>query len=263
MPHAKKLTLVFAKRNPGFQAIGSLNSVCPYCSAILSVRPKRKKKCPYCGRPIHVRTRPLDWQNVLVTEDQLSLLEAEWAVYHEVFEAQEIEESDFEQERARLSASWKVAPSNRDVLWSLYNRRLLEYGSKQMWGLYRNTILDMAELERKTGFADHALHFYFFISYLDANGPRNLGPMVHSEPIRSSRPFDPDEGFQAPAVIQLIHDLLLELGLTRQQARSQFVQATDKGMRLPLSPHQAWDKIEPLIWPDPDDSALRLTSRSS
>lgn len=63
-------------------AIGNIDATCPYCGKPLEKMPGRKKKCPHCGNFIHVRTRPLDNQKVLVTEKQMEAINEQWGIVH-------------------------------------------------------------------------------------------------------------------------------------------------------------------------------------
>lgn len=63
---------------PEFSALGTTESVCPYCMAKLEKFPQRKTKCKSCGQPIYSRTRPLDGEKVLIREDEIELLEDQW-----------------------------------------------------------------------------------------------------------------------------------------------------------------------------------------
>ncbi len=68
--------------------IGNTEAVCPYCGGRLDKKPGRKTECPKCSRPIYVRTRPLDKQQVLVTEEQKEVIEEQWSIVngsHEVY----------------------------------------------------------------------------------------------------------------------------------------------------------------------------------
>jgi predicted RNA-binding Zn-ribbon protein involved in translation (DUF1610 family) len=61
-------------------AIGNTEAICPYCGTRLDKKPARKKECPNCSKPIYVRTRPLDNQKVLVTEEQKEAVEEQWSI---------------------------------------------------------------------------------------------------------------------------------------------------------------------------------------
>ncbi len=61
-------------------AIGNIDAVCPYCDNRLVKKPGRKAKCPHCANFIHVRTRPLDNQKVLVTVKQMEAINEQWGI---------------------------------------------------------------------------------------------------------------------------------------------------------------------------------------
>ena len=39
----------------------------------------KKKKCSACGEFVYVRTRPSDWERVLVTFDQTAEIDRQWS----------------------------------------------------------------------------------------------------------------------------------------------------------------------------------------
>ncbi len=55
--------------------VGNIDPFCPYCQRELEKKPLSKKKCPCCGKDIYVRTRPSDRKRILVTLDQLPIVE--------------------------------------------------------------------------------------------------------------------------------------------------------------------------------------------
>jgi hypothetical protein len=65
-----------------YSKIGRLDNVCPNCEVALAKRPGSKSKCQHCGGFIFVRTRPFDRRRVLLTEAEVTTLEAEWTQYH-------------------------------------------------------------------------------------------------------------------------------------------------------------------------------------
>jgi len=60
---------------PILTAIGNVDPVCPYCKAIFQKKPKAKTKCKSCGNFVYVRTRPLDNEKVLVTDEQTGIID--------------------------------------------------------------------------------------------------------------------------------------------------------------------------------------------
>lgn len=81
-----------------FRAIGQLQTVCPTCGVHLEKRPQRKTKCPHCGAAIYARQRPLDGQQVLLSERDLPALEEDWQLDYKIKAAQPRE----------LSPEWKA-----------------------------------------------------------------------------------------------------------------------------------------------------------
>lgn len=57
------------------ELIGNTDTICPYCSKPLDKMPSGMKSCPHCGQFMYVRTRPVDRQRVLVTEDGVKDIE--------------------------------------------------------------------------------------------------------------------------------------------------------------------------------------------
>ncbi len=235
------------RRSPGLKRIGVVDSVCPYCDVRLHKKPARKKKCPDCGNFIYVRTRPLDHQKILVTEQQLDEVEEQWAIAngtHDEFVAQRAERED---ERERLRVRLGREPSKADLQWSLYNKELLEYASNNDWGLYRNTRFQMAEHLRKEKRLAPALSTYLEVCHIDLNGPNNLGGITDAEIMKEFPPFglDPPELAElAPGVVCYVENLLTELELSAEEVEARFRQEAERqyrALKMPRSPAEAWE----------------------
>lgn len=69
--------------SPLFSPLGRTDDRCPYCLVAFVKRPKRKIKCLACEDYVHVRTRPLDQEKVLLTEMDAAALEEEWKIHFE------------------------------------------------------------------------------------------------------------------------------------------------------------------------------------
>lgn len=52
---------------------------CPYCGISLAKFPYRKTRCKNCGNYMYVRTRPSDNKRILIQEDNIQELEAQWS----------------------------------------------------------------------------------------------------------------------------------------------------------------------------------------
>ena len=108
--------------------IGNTEPVCPYCSKMLGKMPGRKRKCPDCWKYMYVRTRPVDRQRVLVTEQGVKDVDDQWTTIHAKQRVRQfVDEEEFEKEKAALAARFGWGPSDNDVLWAIHNKDLVEH----------------------------------------------------------------------------------------------------------------------------------------
>jgi DNA-directed RNA polymerase subunit RPC12/RpoP len=237
------LTSLLGKTKPKHELLGNTDPVCPYCSETLDKIPGRKKKCPHCGNYMYVRTRPSDKKRVVVTEQDAAKIDEQWMMENGTYDTYLANKREFEIQTLELTKKWGREPSEADVYWALYNKPLLEHAKKGDWGLYRNTRFNMAELLRHEKRNRPALETYLEVSYLDANGPRNMGGIFDPEVIREYPPFSRDKACQAPAIVHYIQKLSDALGMTKEDLKGIFVEVaepTRKNLMLPVSPEQAW-----------------------
>jgi predicted RNA-binding Zn-ribbon protein involved in translation (DUF1610 family) len=230
-------------KNFKHEKLGNTKSICPYCNQVLVKRPKRKKKCPHCGNYIFVRTRPADNKKVLVTEEQASIIDIQWMKENGTYEAYLEKQAEFQTTKAKLTKRFGHEASDYDVQWAIYNEQLIEHSQAMNWGLYRNTRFDMAELLRKEGRNIPAIATYIEVSYLDANGPRNVGGVFDPQLLQEFPPFDENLAFQAPGIIRLIEKLSVILKLSDQELESKYLEIANQvqeRMQLPVSPSEAW-----------------------
>ncbi len=224
---------------------------CPNCARSLDGMPTRKKKCPGCGKPMMVRTRPVDRARILVTEQGAREIDQQWTAIHAKQRAMGfVGAGEFEREKVALSTRFGFAAPDNDVFWSLLNKQLTEHAGKSNWGLYRNTRLGMAELLEGEGKMRQALDTYLEIAYLDANGPNNVRDLGEFLPR-----FDPSEGSVFPGIVSQIAMLTEQLGLARADVQSAFLAAAarvHKNLRLPVPPEEGWRRLA-AEWPPSDE----------
>lgn len=227
--------------------IGNTDPICPYCSKPLDKMPSRKKSCPHCGKFMYVRTRPVDKQRVLVTEDGVKDIEKQWAAIHARQRAMQfVEQEEFEKEKEILASRFGREPPDNDVLWALHNKHLLEHTRMNNWGLYRNTRLGMAELLMSEGKRRQALDTYLEVAYLDANEPNNRGGMSSPDLLREFPPFTPESAVMAPGIVSEIETLGQELGLSEVDLRDAFLAVAERvhrNLNLPLKPDAGWHRL--------------------
>ena len=225
--------------------IGNIESICPHCNHALEKRPSRKTKCVHCGNYIFVRTRPIDKKKVLVTEEQAGEIDIQWMREDGTYEAYLADKEKFQKIKRELSIKFGQEASDRDVLWAIFNERLVEHSQKSNWGLFRNTRYEMADLLRKEGQNNGALVTFIEVAYIDTNGPRNLNGITDPQLLKDFPPFDPKFAFQAPVIIQTIEKLSLMLKLDKQSLKKKFLEVVTQvksRMNLPVSPEIAWEE---------------------
>jgi DNA-directed RNA polymerase subunit RPC12/RpoP len=139
---------------------GRIDNVCPHCGQILNNRPTRKIACPHCKQFIFVRTRPIDRQSVLVTDEQAQLIQKEWASFPRARIPAYLDEEEMEKCRKRLAEKFGKSPSDIDVAWDYLHQEAIRHAKKRDWGLYRNTRLSMAAILEKDEKPAEALKYY-------------------------------------------------------------------------------------------------------
>lgn len=238
------------KQRPKLEPIGMIEPVCPYCASQLEKMPGRKKKCPQCTKPIFVRTRPTDRQRILVREDQLEVIEEQWAIVNGTHQEFLANKSRAEQIRVQLRDKFGREPSNNDIQWSLLNQDAMKHASRKDWGLYRNVRLNMAQLLAKEGKDKEALRYYLWVCYIDLNGPSNMGGIKDPKILKEYPPFSPKKGDLVPGIVGEVEDLANKLEMANQQLVGMFKKVADseyKSLRLPVAPKTACAKIEKSI----------------
>jgi len=234
--------------------IGNAEPVCPCCATLLDKMPGRKAKCQHCGQFMYVRTRLSDRKRVLVTETQAKQIEEQWNAYNGpdsvgFFRARHvsIEDEEFRKERVAIAVKFGGTPTDNDVYWSIYNKRIIRHSRNWDWGLYRNVRFGMAEVLRSDNKLDAALSTYLEVSYLDSNGPRNLGGLKNDAIALSIPSFDRNNAFQAPAIITAIMLLAANLGLGKQDIQNTYMKIAESvhvTLRLPITPQEAWHDLQ-------------------
>ena len=220
----------------GLTEIGNINSVCPSCNFEFDEKPERKKKCPHCGNNIFVRTRPLDRKKVLISDKQIEQLDLQWQLYNEYKERENYErDPDYVKVRDGLRKKFKREPSVSDVRWGLANLKVVEHANNNDWGLYRNAKHEMAKILEKEERIKESLIIYLEVFYLDINGAMNRGNLSPDLAAKYP-PFDPNQSFVAPGIINTIIDFSKKLNLESNEAGAVFLDAAKSEYNKSLMP---------------------------
>lgn len=237
---------------PKLLPIGNVDPICPYCGAHLEKMPERKKKCPHCGKYIFARTRPFDRKRVLIKEEQIGDVKEQWEIKYDLYAGFKLKQGDLQQEidtlqRTISEKSGKV-PNYSDLVWQTLNRKAIEYASNYDMGLYRNMVMEQANFLKSEKRLKDALLAYMEVCYLDINGTCNRGGFLSNPKILKEYPlFDPKLGFLAPGILGQIVILNKYFKLTKKELKLAFIEYCtfiQKSLKLPVSPKDAWVKIE-------------------
>ena len=146
---------------------------CPYCNSQLKKVPGAKTKCPSCEKYMYVRMDPRSKSQRVVTEEEVELIEDERAKLNGTWDIRLAEKERKHKVTKDLTREFGKEPSENDVKWRLHNQDLLIHANDRNWGLYRNTIHEMAKLTKKEGKLELSLKYLIDIVYIDACGPSN------------------------------------------------------------------------------------------
>jgi hypothetical protein len=231
-----------------FTETGILANSCPYCGSNLAKRPTRKTKCPNCGEFIYVRTRPIDRQKVLLTHKDAELIDKQRHVTAGINDAFVYDEKVIEETRKNLSKALKRTPSDFDVKAEICRQQQSLHSSEWDWGLYRNARFEIAEFQRAAGRIRNALAIYWEVSYLDLNGPNNVGGIRKwPDLLKEHPPFKPKAQGLAPGVVERLVSIVSFLGFDIIQMETQFLaiaaRVHDK-IGTPLTPSEAWIQLK-------------------
>lgn len=241
----KKMFTVSSKpeqKQPRLKKIGIDEAVCPYCGVELEKKPDRKKKCTDCNNYIFVRTSPVDKSQVLITEDEIDLIDEQWAIYNGTYDDYLSQKKKFEYEREKLTKKFGSKASENDIKWSLLNEELLSNAKNGDWGFYRNTKFALTNILVKEERYIDALLGYIEICYLDLNGPNNTDGMKDSH----FPPFSTDRAFLAPGIVKKIAKMIKVLNLDKTEVEILFFKISnklEKSLKLPVSPKKVWVRI--------------------
>lgn len=240
-------TVLGLKPSSSWPLIGNTEPLCPYCEIELDIMPGRKKKCPSCGEFIYVRTRPHDRKRILIKEDQISVIEEQWAIENGAHNQYLAKLQVYNEEKETLRHRFGKEPCETDIQWSLLNKSLIEHGQNLQMGLYRNDRLAMGDLLKKASKELAALETYFEVCYIDLNGPNNCSPSLNPKMLSMFPPCNPENSFLAGGVVKYIRKLLVSNNITLEEGRKIFIKvatSTKDSLKLPVKVNQAWEILE-------------------
>lgn len=119
------------------------------------------------------------------------------------------------------------------------------------WGNYRNKKLQAAQSAMKMEDLKAATGLYCQVLFLDLNGATNVGTDERGQPlaITGNVPFQREDVFTAPAVVEALRKCFLAAGLQGADAQRRFVEAARPLVRpgMIATPEQAWRDLQAAI----------------
>jgi len=235
---------------PPLIELGITEPVCPNCGVILSKMPGAKTKCKDCGKYLYVRTRPIDNKRILVKEEEIELVEEQWAIFNgewsEYEKNRKIKQHEFDKATDILTKKFGHAPSKRDIDWYLLNRTLIKNARDKDYSDYRNTSFQIAKFLLNEKRKIDALNWLLIICYLDAYD------LVYAEGISDHILIDKlnkketDIEVFAPWIINKIYDIFYELKLSENDLNNIYyktMQRIQLSLKIPISIDLVWQWI--------------------
>ena len=126
---------------------------------------------------------------------------------------------------------------------------MIKHAKNHELGLYRCDRYDLALLHKSKKEYFEALLLFLEVFYLDINGPQNVGHMFDPEldKGRKTKEWDPRHTFIAPAVIYYCQLMMKRTKTPIESVKKTFAQAMlthFENFKLPISPEEAWPRIE-------------------
>jgi predicted amino acid-binding ACT domain protein len=245
-----KKTFSVANRLTTNEAKDYRKAECPYCHKELKKVPGAKTKCQHCSNFMYVRTS-IQNIKVVVTKEDANKIDREWTIVSGAHDTFASEKQEHEKHKSKLKKKFGKEPSDDDVRWSIFNKRLIEYAQNKQWGLYRNNRLEMAEHLRGKMKLKQALTIYLEVCFLDTNGPNNysgIGDVNDAEILKEFPRFDPSFCSElSSGIVDIINMIIKELGLNIEEVKKTFMEHNfriAKSFKTPLLPKQSWLVLE-------------------
>lgn len=237
-----KISPITPKVEPVLDSTSS-NAFCPYCSKQLDKMPVKKTKCPDCGQYMYSRTSPKTREKILVREDQVAEIEAQWQKYHLQKEIQNIfEEYHVDSETKAIIADYLKerdgnTPTNRDIAWQLLDEQLQMNVHEKRMIPYRNNLMRMANFSQMESNFPSAIKYYGQVCFMDINGPIGVGG------------FDPnsERAVIYPNICRMINDFLNKTGNQLHEMKPLLMETWAElqiAVNAPVSPENAWIEFE-------------------
>lgn len=143
---------------------------CPYCKKKLAKIPGSKTKCVFCSKYMYVRANPFSESRRVVTEEEVELIDDEWARRSGKWEERLLEQKRKAEVVGKLARDKETAPTSADIRRGIWEMELDDLAAKEDWWSYRCKTLDIAKSAKGVRNSMTALISFLDVFYFDANG---------------------------------------------------------------------------------------------
>ena len=239
----------YSKRfKEAWKPVGNLKPECPYCGHKFEEMPQRKRKCPSCKKSFYSRTIPQKDKKSLLREEDLPILEKQYnAIANIILYSKN--DPEYETSYEDLKKQFGAKPRVNDVLWRIFNIRIIQTISEGDYGVFCNAHLEAAEILRDDKNFLRSLAYLFYVCYLDINGAHNgMGGNGLSD--TDTKSFQKKHSKLAPGVIYKIMKLaeLAELTIDEQEEIYYYSMNEYNGFPYPIYSYtESWEHIKKAI----------------
>jgi hypothetical protein len=180
-----------------------------------------------------------------------------WIKHREEKEKAELmQDPQFELIYKKLTKSFDEEPSLRDIKWGLYNYRLNEYKFNRLWGLYRNTLYEMALLLETENELHNALYYFLELAYIDINGPQNIAQGLDDNDFKLLKeedfiPNKDEDPCFSKAITVSINNIVEKLNISEAELKEMFLSIGERATpseNMPIFKKEAWKKLKVYIY---------------
>jgi hypothetical protein len=226
--------------------LGNVAPICPHCGGALLRMPPKKQKCASCRKDVYVRTRPTDQKSVVVTPEQVEMLDEQWAMVKGRYDELQRDKERRSKARALLTETFGHVPGEDDVEWKLLNEDLLTAAGEQDWPRYRDTRHTMAQLLSREKKYKDALATFLEVCYVDINGPINVKDHRWRGVSEPFGPWTPKFGRLNSRVVERVAKVTLAANFTSAATHALFMEratAVKQALHVPVAVATAWEQL--------------------
>jgi len=229
-----------------WEPVGNLNRRCPYCDHKFDKIPQSKRKCPSCKETIYPRVIPQSKEKSLLRFEDIPILDKQKSAITYITIHTSKKEPEYQKAYKKLEKKFGFKPKENDVLWRLFNDRILQTTIDQDFGLLRNAYFEAAEILREEKKFLHSLLYFFYVCYLDINGADNGMGQINKYSVDQQALQKQFSGL-APFVIKTIKKFIVLGDLTIDELEEIYFYSINTYNSFPYSIYsnaESWEHIK-------------------